>query len=57
LLINHKLIAEGAGASTIAALSKLQRNVIENKKIVCVISGGNIDPFQLSKIIKNTNLH
>jgi threonine dehydratase len=57
LLINHKLVAEGAGASTIAALSKLQRNVIENKKIVCVISGGNIDPFQLSNIIKNKNLH
>lgn len=50
LLERHKLIAEGAGAVSVAAamFSKLP---LEGKKTVCVVSGGNIDVTILNRII------
>ncbi|MGL4991412.1 MAG: threonine ammonia-lyase [Sarcina sp.] len=46
----HKLIAEPSGVVTIAALRKLKN--IQGKKIVSVISGGNIDMVTMSSLIK-----
>ncbi len=48
LIEKHKIVAEGAGALTVAALKKLAP---ENKNVVCVISGGNIDITTISAII------
>jgi threonine dehydratase len=48
LMEKHKLITEGAGALSLAGLKKLQSR---NKKVVCLISGGNIDISTISAII------
>ncbi len=50
LIERHKLIAEGAGAVSVAAalFNKLGLN---GKKVVCVLSGGNIDVTILSRVI------
>ncbi|MGL5354769.1 MAG: threonine ammonia-lyase, partial [Clostridium sp.] len=47
---SHKLIAEASGATSLAALRKIE---CTNKKIVSVISGGNIDMFTISSLINN----
>ncbi len=51
LLEKHKLVVEGAGAVTIAAIlhDKIE---IEDSKICAIISGGNIDVTMLSQIIE-----
>ncbi|ENK1245127.1 threonine ammonia-lyase [Clostridium sporogenes] len=51
LIEKTKVIAEGAGASTVAALLANKINVSEGKKVVALISGGNIDIAMISKII------
>jgi threonine dehydratase len=43
--LTHNL-AEGAGASALAAV-KMQRGALAGKKVVCVMSGGNIDAATL----------
>lgn len=48
LIEKHKLITEGAGALSVAGLKKLGP---ENKNVVCVVSGGNIDISTISAII------
>lgn len=48
LMEKHKLIVEGAGALSLAGLKKLQS---KDKKIVCLVSGGNIDISTISAII------
>jgi len=48
LIEKHKLIAETAGVLSLAALKKL---TVTNKKIVCLISGGNIDVVTISSMI------
>lgn len=50
LLEKHKLIAEGAGAISVAA-AMFGGLPIEGKKTVCVVSGGNIDVTFLNRII------
>lgn len=51
LLENEKTLAEGAGAAAIAAL--LNRRVsLSGKKIIALVSGGNIDVTLLSRIIE-----
>ncbi len=50
LLERHKLVAEPAGALSLAALKKLN---VQNKKIVSVISGGNIDVVTMSSLINH----
>ena len=50
LIENQKLIAEGAGAVSVAA-AMFNKLPIENKKTVCIISGGNIDVNILSRVI------
>ena len=44
------IIAEPAGAMSIAGLNKLRKKK-KNKKIVCVLSGGNNDIYRYSEII------
>jgi len=48
LMEKHKLVVEGAGALSLAALQKLPS---AGKKVVCVVSGGNIDISTISAII------
>lgn len=50
LLEKHKLIAEGAGAVSVAA-AMFGKLPIEGKRTVCLVSGGNIDVTFLSRII------
>lgn len=50
LMENQKLVAEGAGAVPVAA-ALYNKLPIEGKKVVCVISGGNIDVNILSRVI------
>jgi threonine dehydratase len=45
----NRVIAEGAGAASVAAAIS---GKAEGKKIVCVVSGGNIDFEKLAKILK-----
>ena len=48
LIEKHKLIAEGAGVLSLAALSKLK---LRGKKAAAIISGGNIDISTISALI------
>ena len=50
LLEKMKMVAEGAGATSVAA-AMFHKVDLENHKVVCVLSGGNIDVNLLSKII------
>ena len=52
LLERCKLLTEGAGAISLAAVMFGKINLID-KRVVCLISGGNIDMETLSKIINN----
>ena len=51
LLERCKLLAEGAGATSLAAVMFGKLN-LKGKKTVCLISGGNIDLETLGAIIK-----
>ena len=48
LIEKHKLIAEGAGVLSLAALSKLP---FKDKKVAAIVSGGNIDISTISTLI------
>ena len=48
LIEKHKLIAEGAGVLSLAALNKLP---FKGKKVAAIISGGNIDISTISALI------
>ena len=50
LIEKHKLIAEGAGAVSVAAMM-FGKIPVEGKKVVCLVSGGNIDVNILSRVI------
>ena len=50
LIENQKLIAEGAGAVSVAAV-KFGKVPVAGKKVVCLVSGGNIDVTILSRVI------
>lgn len=51
LMEQQKLVAEGAGATAVAA-AMFNKLPIKGKKVVCVVSGGNIDVTILSRVIK-----
>lgn len=51
LIERQKLIAEGAGAASVAAVM-FNKVPIQGKKTVCLVSGGNIDVTILSRVIK-----
>lgn len=50
LLEKHKLIAEGAGAVSVAA-AMFGNLPLEGKKVACVVSGGNVDVTFLNRFI------
>jgi threonine dehydratase len=51
LIEQHKMIAEGAGAVAVAAVM-FNKLPVEGKRVVCVVSGGNIDVTILSRVIE-----
>ena len=51
LIERQKLIAEGAGAASVAAVM-FNKIPVQGKKVVCLVSGGNIDVTILSRVIK-----
>ncbi len=50
LVENHRMVAENAGLLTIAALRHLD---VKNKKIVSIISGGNMDIITMSSMVQH----
>ena len=48
---NHKMVAENSGLLAVAALRKL--DYLKGKRVVCVISGGNMDVITMSSVIQN----
>ena len=50
LVEKHKLVAEASGVVTLAALKKLR---VKNKKVCCILSGGNNDMLTISTLINN----
>ena len=50
MIEKQKLIAEGAGAVSVAAVM-FNKLPVEGKKVVCLVSGGNIDVNILSRVI------
>ncbi|MBQ8765307.1 MAG: threonine ammonia-lyase, partial [Clostridia bacterium] len=51
LIEQQKLITEGAGAVSVAAVM-FNKIPVKGKKVVCLVSGGNIDVTILSRVIK-----
>jgi threonine dehydratase len=51
LIEKQKMIAEGAGAVSLAAVMFNKIPNIAGKKVVCLVSGGNIDVTILSRVI------
>lgn len=49
IMETHKLMAESSGAMSVAAAKKLK---VWNKKIACIISGGNIDMVTISSMVQ-----
>ena len=52
LIEKQKLVSEGAGATPVAAVMFNKIPDIKGKKVVCLVSGGNIDVTILSRVIK-----
>lgn len=50
LIEQQKLVAEGAGAVSVAA-AMYNKVPIKGKKVVCIVSGGNIDVTSLNRVI------
>lgn len=50
LIEQQKLVAEGAGAVSVAAVM-YDKVPVKGKKVVCLVSGGNIDVNTLSRVI------
>ncbi|MBQ7066622.1 MAG: threonine ammonia-lyase [Lachnospiraceae bacterium] len=46
---NHKMIVENSGLLTVAALKKLD---IKDKKVVAILSGGNMDVITMSSVVQ-----
>lgn len=51
LLEKEKVVAEGAGATSVAAVM-FNKVPVKGKKVVCVVSGGNIDVTILSRVVR-----
>ena len=51
LIESQKMVSEGAGAAPLAAVM-FDKLPIRGKKVVCIVSGGNIDVTILNRVIK-----
>ena len=47
---NHKMVVENSGLLTVAALKHLN---VKNKKVVSILSGGNMDVITLSSVVQH----
>ena len=47
---NHKMVVENSGLLTVAALKQLD---VKKKKVVCILSGGNMDVITMSSIVQH----
>jgi threonine dehydratase len=47
---NHKMIVENSGLLTVAALKQLD---VKDKKVVSILSGGNMDVITMSSVVQN----
>lgn len=47
---NHKMIVENSGLLTVAALKHLD---VKGKKVVAILSGGNMDVITMSQVVQN----
>ena len=47
---NHKMIVENSGLLSVAALKHLD---LKKKKVVCILSGGNMDIITMSSVVQN----
>ena len=47
---NHKMIVENSGLLTVAALKHLD---VKDKKIVSILSGGNMDVITMSSVVQH----
>lgn len=47
---NHKMIVENSGLLTVAALKHMD---FRGKKVVCILSGGNMDIITMSSVVQN----
>ena len=46
---NHKMVVENSGLLTVAALRHLE---VENKRVVAILSGGNMDVITMSSVVQ-----
>ena len=51
---NHKMIVENSGLLTVSALKQLDG---KGKKIVCILSGGNMDMITMSSVVQHGLIH
>ena len=51
MIVANSLVTEGAGAVSVAAVM-FNKIDVKGKKVVCLVSGGNIDVTILSRVIK-----
>lgn len=51
LLEKEKVVAEGAGATSVAAVM-FNKVRVKGKKVVCIVSGGNIDVTILNRVVE-----
>ena len=47
---NHKMVVENSGLLTVAALKHID---VKNKKVVSILSGGNMDVITMSSVVQN----
>lgn len=50
MMENHKMVIENSGLLTVAALKQLD---IKNKKVVSILSGGNMDVITISSVVQH----
>ncbi|WP_343208905.1 threonine ammonia-lyase [Anaerolentibacter hominis] len=50
MMENHKMIVENSGLLTVAALKHLD---CKNKRVVCVLSGGNMDVITMASVVQH----
>ena len=46
---NHKMVVENSGLLSVAALKQLD---VKNKRVVCILSGGNMDVITMSSVVQ-----
>ena len=50
MIENHKMVVENSGLLTVAALKKLK---CKDKKVACILSGGNMDIITVSSVVQH----